>query len=856
MYLPATTPLPEPPPPSVSNSSHLGTAEGGSGSGGSGGSGNGWSSLIGVATAICGNILISFALNTQRYAHLRLSRDRQVCEEKQQQQQRQKSGRAAADDYQTRSYGSLQEAVAEERAVVNGKSESRSDGGDVRWRSSGGGGGGSWDGFAESGEREPLIPRLGKDYGNGDETDEEVSADEEEQDEDQDENDSHGNSYLKSPIWWVGIGLMVLGEAGNFLAYGFAPASIVSPLGVVALVSNCLIAPLLLGEPFRWRDGLGVIIAIAGAVTVVLSASDSNPRLTPEKIWHLITQWEFETYFGISVFLVVVLSVASNKFGDRTVLVDLGLVALYGGYTALSTKGIASLLSNTIWRVVTFPITYLLVAVLVLTAVMQIKYVNRALQRFNATQVIPTQFVLFTISVIVGSAVLYRDFETEAAGDAAKFVGGCALTFLGVWCITSGHNDESEADDEMPEEDDAVDLHDEEHVQPEIREREDGTDTRHPVIPSSSNDAPQPNRNRSESTAPSVVVTPAMDPGTSTDHAPYLDLDHSFSNETTQDVPPATAAAIHSKSIDELPQTPHPGADQHKPQLHATTSTPLIPHNHQQQPQPSNPESSPSRPHTPLNRNMTGPPTSSSPRKRSPATSNRAEGGAARRQSQPFLDPSQTTSPAAATASRMLNRSTTAASVVGGLFPGPLTSPLSSSLSAIVADSLRRGTLDTSYASPGGGGPGGGVGAGGPGTLRRRGTTAAAAAATRRPGTAQRGATSSSSLRVPGGLSAVAASSAAGQRKRHSIASGAGAGGVGTGGGTGGGGSGGGLLGHPPPPVQHPGGEEVEADPAASRTAEQEGSPSAPARNRSLSATMGNLFGGGSLRREKTNEEG
>ncbi|KAI6791808.1 DUF803-domain-containing protein [Hortaea werneckii] len=816
MYIPATAPFAQPQPYVSDPNSHLilaGSGKGSNGGGGGGGS-NGWSSLIGVATAICGNILISFALNTQRYAHLRLSRDRQECEEKQ--QQRQTSGRAASD--QQRSYGSVQEAIAEERATENAKSEPHSDGRD-----------GGWTGSGESGEREPLIPRLGKDNGSRDETDGEGSEDEAEQDDDEDQegNDSHGNSYLKSPIWWVGIGLMVLGEAGNFLAYGFAPASIVSPLGVVALVSNCLIAPLLLGEPFRWRDGLGVIIAIAGAVTVVLSASDSNPRLTPDKIWHLITQWEFETYFGVSVFLVVVLSVASNKFGDRTVLVDLGLVALYGGYTALSTKGIASLLSNTIWRVVTFPITYLLVAVLVLTAVMQIKYVNRALQRFNATQVIPTQFVLFTISVIVGSAVLYRDFETEAAGDAAKFVGGCALTFLGVWCITSGHNDESEADEEMAEEDDAVDLHDEEHVQPEIREREDGSDTRHTVVPSSSNEALQPDRNRSESTAPSVVVTPAMDPGTSTDHAPYLDLDHSFSNESTQDIPPATAAAIHSKSIEELAQTPDRKADQRKPQLHATTSTPLIPHN--QQPQPSNADS-PSRPHTPLNRNMTGPPTSYSPLKRSPATPSRGA-ESSRRQSQPVLDPT-TTTPPAATASRMLNRSTTAASVVGGLFPGPLTSPLSSSLSAIVADSLRRGTRDASY-SPGGG-PGGAGTTGGPGTLRRRGTTAAA---TRRPGTAQRG---SSSLRVPSGhAGAVSSATTAAGGKRHSIASGTGSGG---------------LLGLPPAAAPHPGGEEVEAEMDGSTPGEQGGS-SAPARNRSLSATMGNLFGG-SLRRQRTNEEG
>ena len=38
-------------------------------------------------------------------------------------------------------------------------------------------------------------------------------------------------SYLRSGTWWIGILLMVLGEAGNFIAYGFAPASVVAPLG-------------------------------------------------------------------------------------------------------------------------------------------------------------------------------------------------------------------------------------------------------------------------------------------------------------------------------------------------------------------------------------------------------------------------------------------------------------------------------------------------------------------------------------------------------------------------------------------------------------------------------------------------
>ena len=113
----------------------------------------------------------------------------------------------------------------------------------------------------------------------------------------------------------------------------------------------------------------------------------------------------------------------------------------------MSTKGVSSLLSYTLWHAITFPITYLLVFVLAFTALMQIRYINRALQRFDSTQVIPTQFVLFTLSVIVGSAVLYRDFESTSASRAVKFIGGCIMTFVGVYFITSGraHRDDDSA---------------------------------------------------------------------------------------------------------------------------------------------------------------------------------------------------------------------------------------------------------------------------------------------------------------------------------------------------------------------------------------------------------------------------
>ena len=51
----------------------------------------------------------------------------------------------------------------------------------------------------------------------------------------------------------------------------------------------------------------------------------------------------------------------------------------------LATKGLSSLLSLSFYKMFTYPIAYLLVFVLVSTAVLQIKFLNKSLQRFDST---------------------------------------------------------------------------------------------------------------------------------------------------------------------------------------------------------------------------------------------------------------------------------------------------------------------------------------------------------------------------------------------------------------------------------------------------------------------------------------
>jgi len=83
------------------------------------------------------------------------------------------------------------------------------------------------------------------------------------------------------------------------------------------------------------------------------------------------------------------------------------------------------------------PELYLLLLVLISTAVLQIRYLNRAMENFGNTETVPVYYVLFTICTIVGSSMLYKDFQSEDREHVLTFALGCLLTFAGVKLLTS-----------------------------------------------------------------------------------------------------------------------------------------------------------------------------------------------------------------------------------------------------------------------------------------------------------------------------------------------------------------------------------------------------------------------------------
>ena len=158
----------------------------------------GYSSLIGICTAIGGNVLISIALNTQRYAHIKLNE--QWAERRRLLRRAERRTRTAA----TTTYGTESTTSIKERNRVGNGARAATDG-----RA------GFTDGPDES---EPLMASYRRDEEpDDDDVDNVLDADNAL---DAGEPGEPGQkSYLKSPYWWAGIVLMTLGECGNFSAY-------------------------------------------------------------------------------------------------------------------------------------------------------------------------------------------------------------------------------------------------------------------------------------------------------------------------------------------------------------------------------------------------------------------------------------------------------------------------------------------------------------------------------------------------------------------------------------------------------------------------------------------------------------
>uniref|UniRef100_A0A8D3AEW1 NIPA like domain containing 2 n=1 Tax=Scophthalmus maximus TaxID=52904 RepID=A0A8D3AEW1_SCOMX len=242
--------------------------------------------------------------------------------------------------------------------------------------------------------------------------------------------------YYTSPVWWCGVVLMGVGELGNFAAYGFAPASLIAPLGCVSVIgeSSAIISVVFLKETVRASDIVGGTLAITGTYVLVSFAPHNSTHITAHLVQYYAVSWHFLLYL---VIVFCILLYVYKRRNVKHIVVVVSLVALLASLTVISVKAVSGMIAESIkgQLQLIYPIFYVMLVVMVASCAFQIKFLNQAMKMFDATEVVPINFVFFTASAIVAGIVFYQEFEGLALLNIFMFLFGCLLSFLGVFLI-------------------------------------------------------------------------------------------------------------------------------------------------------------------------------------------------------------------------------------------------------------------------------------------------------------------------------------------------------------------------------------------------------------------------------------
>ncbi|XP_067830973.1 NIPA-like protein 2 [Heptranchias perlo] len=111
--------------------------------------------------------------------------------------------------------------------------------------------------------------------------------------------------------------------------------------------------------------------------------------------------------------------------------------SILASMTVISVKAVSGMVTSSIKGQLQFqyPVFYVMLLIMISSCIFQVQFLNQAMQLYNATEVVPINFVFFTTSAIIAGVIFYQEFHGAAILNVFMFLFGCMLSFLGVFLI-------------------------------------------------------------------------------------------------------------------------------------------------------------------------------------------------------------------------------------------------------------------------------------------------------------------------------------------------------------------------------------------------------------------------------------
>ncbi|XP_040895451.1 magnesium transporter NIPA2 isoform X1 [Toxotes jaculatrix] len=247
-----------------------------------------------------------------------------------------------------------------------------------------------------------------------------------------------GHAYLKEWLWWAGLLSMGAGEAANFAAYAFAPATLVTPLGALSVLVSAVLSSYFLTERLNLHGKLGCLLSILGSTTMVIHAPQEEEISSLEHMARKLVDPGFFVFATLVIIVAVIfIFVVGPRHGQTNILVYITICSVIGALSVSCVKGLGIAIKEAIAgkNVVKNPLAWLLLLGLVACVSTQINYLNKALDIFNTSLVTPIYYVFFTTSVLTCSAILFKEWEHMGTDDVIGTLSGFLTIIVGIFLL-------------------------------------------------------------------------------------------------------------------------------------------------------------------------------------------------------------------------------------------------------------------------------------------------------------------------------------------------------------------------------------------------------------------------------------
>ncbi|KAI8992903.1 magnesium transporter NIPA-domain-containing protein [Trametes punicea] len=221
-----------------------------------------------------------------------------------------------------------------------------------------------------------------------------------------------GVAYLKSPLWWIGMTMMILGELCNFAAYAFVEAIVVTPMGALSVVICAILSSIFLKEKLSFFGWLGCGLCILGSVIIALNGPQEASIGQITEFQKLFLAPGFLVYGSILIAAsLAIIFYFAPRYGRKSMLWYIMVCSMIGGISVSVTTGLGSAIVTTAMGDNQFKhgFIYFLLVFIAVTLVTEVYYLNVALALFNT--VTPTYYVIFTFFSMVTTIVLFQGLK-------------------------------------------------------------------------------------------------------------------------------------------------------------------------------------------------------------------------------------------------------------------------------------------------------------------------------------------------------------------------------------------------------------------------------------------------------------